>query len=296
MTSPLLAFLALTLTDTPASAPVALATPAADIAPSDAAQPDITLDDLLNRLEKADADLRTLTAKVVYDRSYFLQGDRHTRVGDIAFRSEPAPNPNDPPRRGFVLTFDKLFVDGLEKPEGTSWIFDGEWLVEKRATDKTFQKRRIALPGENFDPFRVGNDNAMIPLPIGQRKADILKQFKAEVVPTLQTLEDEPNFAESVKDAYQLHLKPLVRSESQAFIDIRLWYAKGSLLPLMSRAVNTAGDVSIVQLVGTRLNTTDFPHARITTVEPPDDEGFTVFPPIDNVPVEKIQPQEPNTP
>jgi hypothetical protein len=290
MTSPLLAVLLLSLADAqaPQSAPPPVPAPAAVAA-------DITVDALLDRLEKADADLRTLTAQVVYDRSFFLQGDRHTRFGRIAFRSDPAPDPADPPRRAFILVFDKLFVDGLEKVEGTSWIFDGEWLVEKRVPDKMFTKRRIAPPGERFDPFRVGNDNAMIPLPIGQRKADILSEFKAEIVPSTQTLEEEPNFAEAVKDAYQLHLKPLVRNEKNQFIDIRLWYTRDSFLPLMSRAVNKAGDVSIVQLVGTTLNAEDFPHAQVSTAEPSPQEGYTIQI-EDKLPIQEIPVKEAPTP
>lgn len=291
MTSPLLAACLLILADNPAPP----SAPAPQPAPATAAPADMNVDDLLTRLEKADTDLRTLTASIVYDRSYFLQGDRHTRFGRLIFSSTPSANPGDPPRRSFRLDFDKFFVDGIERPQGDAWIFDGEWLVERREPDKMFTKRRIAVPGEPFDPFRVGTDNSMIPLPIGQRKGDILKQFAAEIAPTLQTLEAEPNFAESVKDAIQLHLKPLDTSDKQQFMDIRLWYAKGTLLPLMSRAVNRAGDVSIVQLVNTQLNTPNFSADQINTQNPPVEEGFTVQI-EDRLPAEKIPVQEPTTP
>jgi len=288
MTTSLLALLALALTAAPEQ------DSPAPPAPQAAAQPDITLDQLLDRLEKADADLRTLTAKVVYARSYKLQGDTHTRLGDIAFRSEPGPDPAQPPRRSFNLTFDKLYVDAIEQSSSQTFIFDGEWLIEKKLPEKTFQRRRIALPGDNFDPFRVGNDNAMIPLPIGQRKADILAHYTAEIVPPTQSLEDEPNFAESVKDAVQLHLKPIPRDEKPHFLDIRLWYDRKTLIPLMSRA-EARDNVSIVQLVGTKLNAPEFPHDRISTADPRPEEGFTIYPPIDEVPVPPPA-QEPATP
>lgn len=262
-------------------------------APAAKAAPEIlNVDALLDALENADKGIANLQAAVVYDRRNSLQGDQHVRFGTLLFESRPGAG-GAPPRRGFLVHLNKLFVDGRQQNEDTVFIFDGEWLVEKDMINKMFTKRMITQPGKQADPFRIG-DAPMIPLPIGQRKADIVQRYKAEMLAPLDILGNEPSYARHVADSYQLLLIPHNWTPREPFREIRLWYQKGTLLPLMSRTINQQGDEYFVQLVNTRINQNDFPRERITVEPPPPEAGFNIQvqarpeadePPADDAPV-----------
>ena len=57
-------------------------------------------------------------------------------------------------------------------------MFDGQWLIEKRPDKKQFVAREIAAPGEDFDPLSI--KEGIMPIPIGQRAADVLERFDVE--------------------------------------------------------------------------------------------------------------------
>jgi len=248
---------------------------AAPVAPAAKPAPEILhVDALLDALENADKGIANLQAAVVYDRRNALAGDQQVRFGTLLFESRPGAG-GAPPRRGFLVHFNKLFVDAKQQNEDNAFIFDGEWLVEKDAINKMFIKRMIAPPGKQVDPFRIG-DAPMIPLPIGQRKADIVQRYKAEMLPPLDILGAEPSYARHVENSYQLLLIPHNWSPREPFREIRLWYQKGTLLPLMSRTINQQGDEYFVQLVNARINQNDFPRERINVEPPPPEAGFNI--------------------
>ena len=79
------------------------------------------------------------------------------------------------------MTFDTLIVADRRESIGQHYAFDGQWVVEKTPADKQFTKRQVVPPGEDFDPLRIGE--GPFPVPVGQRKADILDRFDAEILP-----------------------------------------------------------------------------------------------------------------
>lgn len=288
-----------TLPEAPPVSEPAAAKPAPNApAPAAKAAPEIlNVDALLDALEGADKGITNLQAAVVYDRRFALQGDQHVRFGTLLFESQAAgadaPPGGAPPRRAFHIHFNRLFVDGAQQKEDAAFIFDGEWLVEKDAINKMFIKRMIAPPGKQADPFRIG-DAPMIPLPIGQRKADIVQRYKAQMLAPLDILGNEPSYARHVENSYQLQLVPHNWNPREPFREIRLWYEKGSLLPLMSRTINQQGDEYFVQLVNTRINQQDFPRELINVEPPPPEAGFNIQiqarPEADPIPVDDNAP------
>lgn len=229
-------------------------------------------DALLLALEKADAGLKTFEARISYDRRFELQGDRHVRMGDIYYKAEVKPGGEEAPAPAvFAVSFNKLIIDDIDRDEQQMYVFDGEWFIEKNFAAKRFIKRQVAPPGERINPLRLGE--GPFPIPIGQKRADIVSRYEARLVPVNESIEDEEELTKSVKGSVQIVLTPREGFERDELREIRLWYRPdegngGRLLPRQARTLNRQGDVSIVRLIGPKVNSKDFPQ-QITTVAPP---------------------------
>lgn len=234
----------------PAAAPekAAVAEKAASVAP-------LTADELMNRLENSDAKLTTIQADVVYDKVMVIAGDRQIRAGKLYFENK-ADAATGEKRRRFAINFDTLQLGEKIETKQQQFIFDGEWLIEKLVANKQIIKRQVVKPGEKFDPLKIGE--GPLPIPIGQKKQDITDRYDVTLVAATDGLDDE-GLKIFVEGAWQLKLKPKVGADRN-FKEIRLWYREESgiegkpVLPRMSRTVDTADDVSLVQLIGLKVN------------------------------------------
>ncbi len=244
--------------------------------PARAASPTIeTVDDLLREIEQAGEGLESLTARIQYTRRFKLQGDVHIRRGRLAY----AVDPTDPRDRRFAVLFDTLLIPGARmEEEPQHWIFDGQWLIEKRLKQKQFIKRRVAPPEADFDPLRVGE--GPLPIPIGQKAEDITRRFDAELRAAGELFDADSPLAEQVQGAHQLRLTPREQfAEEEEFREIRLWYRWNEqtdrLVPILSRTTNRQGDESYVQLVDVEAGGAVDP-AMFETATPPRGSGWDV--------------------
>lgn len=260
--------------DAPASAP----------APAPAGGRFANAEELLQALETADKDLRTFTAKIQYTKVLpDIQGAGvHLRRGMIWFRSDPAPvshnaeagKPAPRPRRQFEVIFDTLVLDGKKREEKEQWVFDGEWLVEKQENIKQFIKRRVIKPGEDRDPLRIGE--GPFPIPIGQRRADVLANFDAELVASLDGLPDNEALRALLADNYQLRLKPKAGTrQARDFRVIQMWYRPSDLMPVFASTTNTDDSRAEVFLLGQKRNV-EIETGRFSVQPPPPDSGWVV--------------------
>ena len=237
--------------------------------------------ELLDALERADDEIDTFRARIVYDRLFELQGDRHVRFGSLYFRVDADPRAEGGrPVRTFGVHFDTLVLDGAMREDRQAWIFDGEWVVEKRFAQKQYVARQLARPGQGLDPLRLGE--GPLPLPIGQEREDILTRYEVELVGPSHGFgaDDEAAapYLETVAHCAQLVLTPRPAfAERDRFRSIRLWYERtpeGVLLPRLSRTVDRSGDVSFVQLTDVRVNE-PLPEG-VTALARPDDPEWDV--------------------
>jgi hypothetical protein len=206
-------------------------------------------ENFLGMLERADERISTIQGELVWDKEFAIAGDSQTRIGKLYFSS---PRPESGPRtRKFGVEIETLVQ---KKPE--SYIFDGEWLIEKRPLEKQAIKRRIVAPGEKFDPLKIGE--GPFPVPIGQKKADILSRYDARLGEVVEGLDSDEHrqFAEG---STQIVLTPKPGADDK-FEEIRLWYkpAEGvdgnPYLPRMARTVSVDGDVSVIRLINMQAN------------------------------------------
>lgn len=208
------------------------------------------VDALLDALEDADRDIRTLSGELVYDRVMGLQGDLHRRWGRLYFESIES-NPDEPPARRFAVLFDTLQIGRRVEEERIDLIFNGRWLIEKdyeHDPRPLLTRREVAPPGAEFDPMRLGE--GPVPLPLGQRKEDILAHFEAEMLDAGDGLVgDYLALVNHGAGSYQLRLVPLEGDEAaDKFKEVRLWYEKGTMHPRLARTRTRGGDTAFVQL------------------------------------------------
>jgi hypothetical protein len=131
---------------------------------------DAKLDAILDRLEVKGKMIKGLSCNLIY-RYVMVQvvQDEQVKEGSLFFtRSEPNSR--------FYIHFNKLLADGVVKPTGEYWLFDGQWLIERNDLSKKIVKREIARSGQREDPFKLGD--GPFPLPLGQKREDILANFK----------------------------------------------------------------------------------------------------------------------
>jgi hypothetical protein len=247
-----------------------------------------TAEALLDALETADAGIDTLTSPITYRKFFAIQSDEQRRSGTLYFQTErptegetvheegdqPAATPA--PTRRFAVSFEQLTVGDRQERIDQQYAFDGEWVVEKTPADRQFTKRQVVPPGEDFDPLRIGE--GPFPVPVGQRKEDILERFTAEILPTTAGLTDPQLIALAEHFEFiQLRLVPREGTDvSRDFDEIRIWYQPGEhLLPRIARTVTPIGDESEVVLRKPTVNE-PIDAGIFSTKTPPPDEGWNI--------------------
>jgi|GEM_PF-763197 len=244
-----------------------------------------TVDELLDALETADKGMRTFTAGIRYTKVFaeIEGGDRQTWQGMLYFDARPeapgtgpgAPGAEPPPtRKRFAVNFDTLIVGNRRRDETKHLIFDGEYLVEKNAADRQFLKRRVVAKGERTDPLRIGE--GPFPLPIGQRKSEILKRLSAELRPFEDGLEHLTEQARArYADTVQLRLVPRAQArDARDLQEIRIWYRRSDLLPRLARTKSAEGSTAEVLLINQAVNGTI--GVEVFNTDPPTEPGWDV--------------------
>lgn len=136
---------------------------------------DPAVDELLDRLEIKGKVIKGLACQITY--KYIMVEpveEQQIKEGRLLFtRAEPNSH--------FLIHFSKMIADGIVSPRGERFVFDGQWLTERNDKAKTIIRRQIVRPGEKVDPFKLGK--GPFPLPFGQQRGDILRNFKVKLAP-----------------------------------------------------------------------------------------------------------------
>lgn len=222
--------------------------------------------DLLGSLERADEGLDRFRANIRYDRVLDLEGESQLRLGELFFDRIKATSGK--PVRRFAVRFDVFQVGTAKRDEQRLHVFDGTWYADKMPGEKKINRKEVVGPGQSFDPMKLGE--GPMPIPIGQKKDDILARYTAQLLPADDGLSAADATLKSfLEGCVQVRLVPKAGAApgGDAFEEIRLWYrgtrpekmtAKDNpadrLLPRAARTVSVNKDVSIVQLIGITVN------------------------------------------
>lgn len=145
--------------------------PATDPPPVDIAKAERELEPavekILSRLEQRKVD--DLVAQVKWELSDVFADETDTKRGTIWFKEF------DPVAK-FLVHFDKKIVDGRERDLSEKHMFDGRWYHELQPKTKTLIRREVRRENDTSNPYKIGE--GPFPLPFGQKKADLLREFE----------------------------------------------------------------------------------------------------------------------
>jgi hypothetical protein len=241
---------------------------------------DPKVDDALDKIEAADKTLLNLTAPIRLIRRFpaIQGGGEHTRFGTIFYHVQAGPV-GQPPLRKFALKFETLDVRGaagdqpVRREDKQSFIFDGTWLLETRDADKFFVRRRIVAPGIVKDPVKIGE--GPFPLPIGQRKADMLERFVITLTDPLENAPENERLRAVLSTCVQIKLVPKVDTPgARDFREIRLWYRMKDWMPIFAQTINLDDSSAEVFIILSGEWDATPAAATFSTMPPPASEGW----------------------
>jgi len=157
-----------------AAPPRAAAQRASATAPASRPALDPVVDKILTRLEKR--RVHDLRARVKWELTYAIEEDSDTdrKFGQIWYKEEK-------PVAKFKVHFDRKVVGNRQQKLDEEHLFDGRWYIELQSRTKTVTRREIRRPGDRRNPYKLGE--GAFPLPFGQKKADILREFVVRHMP-----------------------------------------------------------------------------------------------------------------
>lgn len=211
----------------------------------------------LDRIQQRAKQLKTLHAKVRYDRVQGLLGDTQRRFGTLVYQAGP-------PAR-FSVHFNKLIVGRALRPQNRYYIFDGHWLAEKLDDQKIFTRRQLVPQGQSKNLLDL-NAGPFV-LPLDADKSRILRRFNVTLIPPA------PHQPKRLANSIHLRLIP----KHNARIDqtrIDLWYDKNTLLPLKASTHDHSQNESIIDLFQAKLDQPVAPGTFNTT--PPQGGGWDI--------------------
>jgi hypothetical protein len=207
----------------------AVAQPAATTQPTTApAEPlDPQVDQILTRLEKQ--KVRDLHAKLFWRRQYAIDeaSEASVKIGEIWYRQEA-------PVGKFLIHFEEKLASGRRDVIDERHFFDGQWYTEINSRTKTCIRRQIRKPDDRTDPYRVGG---AFPLPFGQKKEEILRDFTVTLRPPSDKDPDDT-------DRVRLTPRPDTRV-AEDYVRLDFWVQKGGRvdgLPVKVEAAKKKGD------------------------------------------------------
>ena len=193
-----------------------------------ASQPAVSAeaDAVLTRMEaRAVQDLR---AELTWERRYEVdeEGDVDVKHGQIWYKQmEPVAK--------FKVHFNKKVMANRLYDMDEQHVFDGRWYIELQAMTKTVTRREVRKPEDTHNPYKLGE--GPFPVPFGQKKSDILREFEVTYVPPA---EGDPTGTD--------HLKLVPRAgtvNERRYAELHFWVVrKGELegLPIRVQATKKA--------------------------------------------------------
>ena len=253
----MLCSLAATLAFGPAGfAQVAAATTPSAVAPATATTPataanalpaDASVDQTLDALDTVGRDLKSFTALVKLSETDEIAQDTVVRTGKFVYQALGAGDSR------LRVTFDTRIQDGASQPQKIEYLLDKGWLIDRNYARKIEVNRQMLRPGEKVNLMKLGE--GPFPLPIGQKKEDVRKQFDVKRV---ELAEGE------LKDTIHLQLTPVAGTRFERdFVSIDVWVDQNSHMPVRietedkNQTTTRTTDLSNVQL-GAQLHDDDF--------------------------------------
>ena len=150
--------------------PLDVSTPVAQAIPTEAIP-------VLDAIEAQSISLREFASRIRMDNYDDLADETERRFGRVWLASSKAGDASD---RVAAVVFERTVESGGRVRERVEhFVYRDCILSDYDHEARRLVRRRICEPGDRQDPLRLGE--GPIPIPIGQRKADILKAFEVSI-------------------------------------------------------------------------------------------------------------------
>src|SRR5437764_1492444 len=141
--------------------------------------PDSSLDAVLDALAARGKDLKDFSADVALHTADNRTGEDSAQIGKVVY---DAANGNSRIR----VSFDKKETetgDGkrMTQKQRLDYVLEGGWLTDRDYQKKLEVRRQVLKPGQKMNLLKLGE--GPFPLPIGQDKDEVKKQFEASKIP-----------------------------------------------------------------------------------------------------------------
>ncbi len=144
-------------------------------APAPPTQPaDPRVDQILTRL--AERQVNDLKGDVLWKTVAVLGGEEDA----LRKRGELWYQDTEPVARFMIHFTGRISGTGRKDRLDEQYMFDGMWYVELKAQTKTVIRREVRKADDLRDPYKIGE--GPFPLPFGQKKDDLLREFEIEYV------------------------------------------------------------------------------------------------------------------
>ena len=207
-------------------------------APPETKSVDASVGALLDAIDKQSTELKDFSAGIRLDSLDGLSGGNERRVGRVYFTIDGG----DKPRRKAAMILERTVdPEGRARERLEHYVYADGVLSDYDHEARKLTRRQLVGSDENRDPLRLGE--GPIPIPIGQRKADILRSFKVEL-----GVEPPSGLVKDPAEVHGLHLVPrpgTLLAEKDKIQSIDLW---------VDRKTSVAVAVSMLEADGDRVS------------------------------------------
>lgn len=220
-----------------------------------------TADELLTALETADKKIKTISAELNFTtKAADLEGgDTQLRHGWLYFRNRSEAKGDDAKpapaaETAACVRFDYLIQSRKQYPERKTYVVNGSEIIERIENEKLVNRYLIGKKDQDHNPLQLGQ--GPFPLPFGQKKEEVLARFEPDLRPALEGLEMiSTGLKERLSPTYQLKLVPKSNAGVSSKVkEVRVWYQKSDLLPVLARIIRPDGGFDEFYLVGIQVN------------------------------------------
>ena len=190
--------------------------------------PSMSVDQILDAADQAGQNLKDFDANITLKSEDPVTGDKEKYVGHLWFQDRGDDNV-----RMHVL-FDKIIVGNqIKNKQMKEYLLSDGWLTTRNYTKDGGDQNRtqVIKPGQKVNLLKLGE--GPFPLPIGQKKQDVLAQFNVtKVAPT----NDDP--------ADTVHLKLIPKKDSsldRKFKTLDFWLDDKTHMPARIETLDKSG-------------------------------------------------------
>lgn len=206
--------------------------------------PDADLDAILDALNARGKDLKDFTADVALHTIDNKTGEDSAQLGKVVFQKKPD---GDSRIRVSFDTKETETGDGkrIKQKQRLDYVLDNGWLTDRDYQKKLEVRRQVLKPGQKMNLLKLGE--GPFPLPIGQDKEEVKKQFDATRIPSAN---DDP------KDTVHVKLAPKKGSQfEKKFKQIDVFVDTKSAMPRRIDTSEKSGQTRSTDLTNLKLNT-----------------------------------------